>query len=381
MTEIIPYGRQQITEEDIAAVVAALKSDFLTQGPAVLEFEKNFARYVGAEFAVAVTNGTAALHLSALTLGVKPGQKVLTTPITFVASANCVRYCGGDVEFIDIDPTTYCLDLDKLATHLEKSKDKYAGIIPVDFAGHPVNLEKLSAIAKRYGMWVLEDACHAPGAEFRNSQGGWIKSGSGHYADLAIFSFHPVKHIACGEGGMITTSDKSLYEKLLLLRSHGITRDPSLMHTSPHGGWYYEQVELGYNYRISDVLCALGSSQLKRADAGLERRREIATRYSQQLANLPLKLPICSEKHAYHLYVVRSERRLELYQFLKDNSVHCQIHYIPVHQQPYYLERYGKKSLPVAENFYQECLSLPMFPSLTLEQQDKVIRLLKEFHE
>lgn len=381
MAEIIPYGRQYISEDDIAAVVAALRSDFLTQGPAVLEFEKNFARYVGCEYAIAVTNGTAALHLSALALGVKPGQKVLTTPNTFVASANCVRYCGGDVDFVDIDPNSFCIDIDALERHLTHSQEKYVGIIPVDFAGYPVNLERLKSIAKKHGLWILEDACHAPGAEFRDSQGSWKKSGSGQYADLAIFSFHPVKHIACGEGGMITTNDKKLYEKLLLLRSHGITRDPSLMQTAPHGGWYYEQVELGYNYRISDVLCALGLSQLKRADAGLARRREIAAHYSQQLATLPLKLPTCPEKHAFHLYVVRSERRSELYQFLKNNGVHCQIHYIPVHQQPYYAERYGKKLLPVAEKFYQECLSLPMFPSLTLEQQDKVIRLLKEFHE
>jgi len=264
----IPYGRQHITEEDIQAVAEVLRSDFLTQGPNIEEFEKKFADYVGAKYAVALANGTAALHLCTMALGVQEGDKVITTPITFAASANCVRYCGGEVVFSDIDPKSYLLDLNKLEDIIKKSPREYKGIIPVDFAGAAVNLEALKVIADKYNLWIIEDACHAPGGYFKDSKGKIQNCGNSAFADLAIFSFHPVKHIATGEGGMITTNRKDLYEKLLLLRTHGITKNPDLM-SKVDGGWYYEMLELGYNYRLSDMQAALGISQLKRADEGL----------------------------------------------------------------------------------------------------------------
>ena len=274
---IIPYGRQNITQLDIDAVTAALKSDFLTQGPKVIEFEEKFAEYVGARYAVAVANGTAALHLCTLALGVNEKSKVITTPITFAASANCVRYCNGEVVFADIDPNTVLIDLGKVKKLLESSpKGTYQGIIPVDFAGYPLNLEAFRKLADEHGLWIIEDACHAPGGYFTDSKGVDQMCGNGTYADLAIFSFHPVKHIACGEGGMITTNNKDLYDKLLLLRTHGITRDPARMKEN-HGGWYYEMVDLGYNYRLSDIQSALGISQLQQAPGGLVRRKHRQT--------------------------------------------------------------------------------------------------------
>ena len=236
----IPYGRQNITQEDIDAVVETLKSDFLTQGPAVADFERAFAEYIGVKYAVAVANGTAALHLCAMALNVKPGQKVITTPITFVASANCVRYCGGEVIFSDIDPITFLLDVQKVRILLEKyPKGTFQGIIPIDFAGAPADLEAFRKLADEFGLWIIEDACHAPGGFFIDSNKKKQNCGNGAYADLAIFSFHPVKHIATGEGGMITTNDKKLYEKLVLLRTHGITKDAEQLREN-HGGWYYE---------------------------------------------------------------------------------------------------------------------------------------------
>ncbi|MBT5419790.1 MAG: aminotransferase class I/II-fold pyridoxal phosphate-dependent enzyme, partial [Candidatus Cloacimonetes bacterium] len=270
----IPYGKQYITQSDIDAVVDTLKSDFLTQGPKVKEFENNFAEYVDAKYAVAVTNGTAALHLSTIALDVKKGDKVITTPITFAASANSVLYCGGEVDFVDISPDTYTIDLDKLEQKLENSsKFTYTGIIPVDFAGYPVDMERLREIADKHKLWILEDACHAPGGYFLDSKGQNQYCGNGVYSDLQIFSFHPVKHIATGEGGMITTNNKDLYEKLLMLRTHGITKEISKLEEN-HGGWYYEMQELGYNYRMSDINCALGVSQLCRAKKGIELRNK-----------------------------------------------------------------------------------------------------------
>ncbi|MBK0403775.1 UDP-4-amino-4,6-dideoxy-N-acetyl-beta-L-altrosamine transaminase [Adhaeribacter sp. BT258] len=386
----IPYGRQHITQDDIDAVVETLQSDFLTQGPKVLEFEQKFAEYIGAQFAVAVANGTAALHLCALALGVNESSRVITTPITFAASANCVRYCGGSVEFADIDPETGLLDLEKVRQKLESQpKGYYCGMIPVDFAGMPVNLEAFRKLADEYGLWIIEDACHAPGGYFFDSNGEKQMCGNGNYADLAIFSFHPVKHIATGEGGMITTNNPELYEKLLTLRTHGITRDPAKMHEN-HGGWYMEMQELGYNYRMPDMLTALGISQLKRAEAGLLRRQEIAKRYDLAFQNSPdikiLNPAAYVEKtssetlHAYHLYVIQVEKRKELYDFLRAKNIFAQVHYIPVHLMPYYREQgFKKDDFPLAEAYYDMCLSLPMFPSLTDEEQDFVIASVKEF--
>lgn len=377
---IIPYGKQAIHDEDIAAVISVLKSEFLTQGPSVKVFESAFADYVGAKYAVAVANGTAALHLCALALDVSPGQKVITSPITFVASSNCVLYAGGDVEFADIDPKTYCLDPNRVEDLLKKKPGSFKGIIPVDFAGHPADLNAFHTLANKYNLWVIEDGCHAPGAQYVTSEGRF-KVGNGNHSDLTIFSFHPVKHIACGEGGMITTNSEALYQKLQLLRTHGITKDPSRM-TKPDGGWYYEMQELGFNYRMPDMLCALGTSQLKRADQSLNRRKEIAERYNSELKNLPIVLPATASNisHAYHLYVIQTERRLELYDFLKTKGIFSQVHYIPVHHHPYYVEKYGTQKFANADKFYERCLSIPMYHSLSVDDQSRVIDALKEFY-
>lgn len=378
--KIIPYGRQHITEEDIEAVISALKSDFLTQGPKVLEFEKEFASYVGAKYAVAVSNGTAALHLSAIALGVNSTSKVITTPITFAASTNCIRYCGGTVEFADIDPEAALLDVEKVRAILKSAPPgTYQGIIPVDFGGYPVNLEKFRELADEFNLWILEDACHAPGGGFVDSKGELQLCGNGRYAELTVFSFHPVKHIACGEGGMVTTNDKELYERLLLLRTHGITRDSSHLREN-HGGWYYEMIELGYNYRLPDLNCALGLSQLRRADEGIARRQEIANRYDKAFAGkVKSIIPGDGVHHAYHLYIVEVDNRKELYDALRKKGIYAQVHYIPVHTMPYYQSLGHKKgSMPVAEAYYEKCLSIPMYPTLTEEEQDFVIQNVLE---
>ncbi|MBF9253775.1 UDP-4-amino-4,6-dideoxy-N-acetyl-beta-L-altrosamine transaminase [Pontibacter sp. 172403-2] len=386
----IPYGRQHITQDDIDAVIETLQSDFLTQGPKVAAFEQAFANYVGAKYAVAVSNGTAALHLGALALDVNETSRVITTPITFVASANCVRYCGGTVEFADINPATALLDIDKVRQLLErKPQGYYSGIIPVDFAGNPVNLEEFRKLADEYNLWIMEDAAHAPGGYFYDSQGNKQLCGNGVFADLAIFSFHPVKHIATSEGGMITTNNEELYQKLLKLRTHGITREPELLEEN-HGGWYMEMQELGYNYRIPDMLCALGLSQLQRADAGLARRRGIAKIYDKAFAEAegievlqtnPAALgPDKETGHAYHLYVIKVQDRIGLYDFLRQHNIFAQVHYIPAHTMPYYRNLgYNQGDFPEAENYYSQCLSLPMFPSLTQEEQEFVIAKVKEF--
>lgn len=378
----IPYGRQTITEQDIAAVVEVLKGDFLTQGPKIAELEKSFAEYTGAKYAVAVSNGTAALHLCTLALGVNENSRVITSPITFAASANCVRYCGGEVWFADIDPETYILSLDSTRKLLEsKPKGFFTGIIPVDFAGLPANLEEFRKLADEFGCWIIEDSCHAPGGSFTNSDAEIATCGNGQYADLAIFSFHPVKHIAAGEGGMITTNDETLYNKLMTLRTHGITKDPDLL-VENHGSWYYEMQSLGYNYRITDFQAALALSQLERANEGLQRRQEIAARYNQAFKGSSLILPSVAEgvKHAYHLYVILAEQRKELYDVLRSKQIFTQVHYIPLHYMPYYKELGFKKGdFPQAEAYYEKCLSLPMYPALTDEQQDFVIQEVLDF--
>lgn len=382
-TKPIPYGKQHITQEDIDAVVKTLQSDYLTQGPKVAEFESAFASYIGVEYAIAVSNGTAALHLCALALNVNKATNVITTPITFAASANCVRYCGGNVYFADINPDTFLIDEHKLERLIEsKPTGFFSGIIPVDFAGLANNLEQIKAIASKYNLWIIEDACHAPGGYFINSNGEKENCGNGKYAELAIFSFHPVKHIATGEGGMITTNNKVLYEQLLLLRTHGITKNNDLMMQND-GGWYYQMMELGYNYRIPDMLCSLGISQLKRADEGLEARRKIAKEYTEAFKNhsqIKIQNPDLQNGHAFHLYIIQTDKRLELYNYLKQHNVFAQVHYIPVHTMPYYKELgYKDGDYPMAEHYYSRCLSLPIYPTLSNEEQQYVINCILNF--
>lgn len=377
MRKAIPYGRQHITEADIQAVNEVLRADYLTTGPKVKLFEDKFAAYVGAKYAVAVANGTAALHLCTLALKVDKTSKVITTPITFSASANCVRYGGGEVIFCDIDPASIILDINKVRQLLESSpKGTYQGIIPVDFAGYPVDMEAFRQLADEFGLWIIEDSCHAPGGYFTDSQGKKQHCGNGAFADLAIFSFHPVKHIACGEGGMITTNNPDLYKKLIQLRSHGMVYqgDPNLQEN--HGGWYMELQDLGYNYRIPDILCALGISQLDRAVEGLSRRRAIARKYDEAFAGTLVQthVPASNVGHAYHLYVIEVSNRKALYEALRQENIYPQIHYIPVHTMPYYQSLGNKKGdMPLAEAYYERCLSLPMYPTLSDKEQDFVI--------
>ena len=318
ITKPIPYGRQHISDEDILCVIDALKSDYLTQGPKIKEFEEAFASYVGCKYAIAVNNATAGLHLAATALDVNLGDKVIVTPLTFAASANCIRFRGGEVVFCDVEEDTYLMDIKKLSRLLSQSpKGTYKGIVLVDFAGYPANLEAFRQLADEYGLWIIEDACHAPGGYFIDSKGEKQLCGNGNFADISVFSFHPVKHIATGEGGMATTNSKKLYEKLCLYRTHGITKDPALL-CENHGGWYYEMQELGYNYRITDFQAALGISQLKRADMGLARRQEIARRYREGLSDLKgVSLPFVSDQvfHAYHLFIIQVEDRLGLYDY------------------------------------------------------------------
>lgn len=396
----IPYGKQYISEEDIAAVSSLLRGDYLTQGPTIFEFEQKFANYVNAKFAVAVSNGTAALHLCALALNVDETTNVITTPMTFAASANCIRYCNGNIYFADINPETCTLDLDKTVELIEsKPKGFFKGIIPVDFAGRPVDLEVFRKLADKHGLWIIEDACHAPGGYFIDSAGNKQLCGNGNFADMSIFSFHPVKHIACGEGGMITTNKKDIYEKLLMLRTHGITRNTDNFLNSiefaigekgdAYPGWYMEMQELGYNYRLTDIQAALGCSQMDRAETNLLKRKAIALRYDiafkehkhiyspqVEIKNDP------SVSHAYHLYIIRCKNRLRLYNYLREKNIFCQVHYIPTHLMPYY-RQFGWKEgdMPVAEKYYKECLSLPMYPTLSLEEQEYVIDQINTFFE
>jgi UDP-4-amino-4,6-dideoxy-N-acetyl-beta-L-altrosamine transaminase len=392
MNNPIPYGRQNITEEDIQSVIETLKSDYLTQGPRIAEFEKNFANYVGSKYAIAVANGTAALHLCTLALDVSEGDKVITTPITFAASANCIRYCGGEVVFSDIDPQTYLLDINKVKELLESSpKGTYKGIIPVDFAGRAVDLEAFRNLAEEHGLWIIEDACHAPGGYFKDSTEEKQLCGNGKFAELAIFSFHPVKHIASGEGGMITTNDEELYNKLLRLRTHGIVKNNDLYQNSiefaggkdEYPGWYMEMQELGYNYRITDFQATLGNSQLKRADSGLQRRREIADYYFEEFKNRTFIKGQSGvvKGHAYHLYVIEVDDRLGLYNYLRENNIFSQIHYIPCHLMPYYRGMGWKEGdMKYSENYYDRCISLPMFPDLTKAEQQLVIDKINSYY-
>tara|TARA_Y100001958_G_scaffold159984_1_gene164881 strand:+ start:744 stop:1895 length:1152 start_codon:yes stop_codon:yes gene_type:complete len=380
----IPYGRQNITKEDIDSVIKVLSSDFLTQGPNIKKFEEAFAKYVGSKYAIAVSNGTAALHLNALALGLKPGDKVITTPITFVASANCIRYCGADVVFADIDPETFLIDLENVKKILdEDTNNLIKGIIPVNFAGRVVNIEKLRYLADKHSCWIVEDACHSPGGYFINKEEQKIMSGSGKYSDLSIFSFHPVKHIAAGEGGMITTNNEALYKKIINLRTHGIQQDINLK-VENHGVWHYEMQDLGFNYRLTDIQSALGLSQLKRADTGLKKRLEIAKYYYKAFKNADfiIRQSGVIKGHAYHLYVIQVEKRDELINYLRKNNIFAQVHYVPAHLMPYY-KKFGWKigDMPNSESYYSNCLSLPIFPTLKSKEQDFVINTIFNFYK
>ncbi|MFY0603983.1 MAG: UDP-4-amino-4,6-dideoxy-N-acetyl-beta-L-altrosamine transaminase [Flavobacteriaceae bacterium] len=375
----IPYGKQHIDQKDVNAVLETLSADFLTQGPKIDEFEEKFAAYVGAKYAVAVNNATSGLHLSVLTLGLKRGERVITTPITFAASANCVRYVGGEVWFADIDEDTYLLCFESTRKLLEsKPKGFFKGIIPVDFAGLPVNLEAFRALADAHDLWIIEDACHAPGAYFTDSNGVHQKCGNGSFSDLSVFSFHPVKHIACGEGGMVTTNSKSLYDKLRKLRTHGITKEGM---SKNDGGWYYEMQELGFNYRLTDIQCALGITQLAKNNVGLERRNHIADTYKKAFAG-KIKyqsLPV-GNYNAHHLFVIEVEKRKELYDYLREHQIFAQIHYIPIHTLPYYQKiGYAEANLSNSEKYYSRCISLPMYPTLTNKEQEFVIEKVVSF--
>lgn len=378
----IPYGKQSIDQNDIDAVISTLTADFLTQGPKVKEFEDAFAQYVGSKYAVAVSNGTAALHLANIALEVSKGDKVITTPITFAASANGSRYLGADLTFVDIDPNTLCIDVKKVRDLLEKNpKGTFSGIVPVDFAGYPVNLEEIRRLADEHGLWIIEDACHAPGGYFTDSNGKKQICGNGSLADLSVFSFHPVKHIATAEGGMITTNSKELYDKLCLYRTHGITKDPEVLEEN-HGGWYYEMVELGYNFRITDLQCALGITQLAKAEKGVQRRREIAQTYNNAFENSAVTVAASNKEmgNAFHLYIIQVDDRIGLYEHLRANSIYAQVHYVPVHLMPYYKQLgWERGDMPIAENYYEHCLSLPMYPTLTCEEQQFVIDKVLEF--
>jgi dTDP-4-amino-4,6-dideoxygalactose transaminase len=329
-------------------------------------------------------------------LEVKDGDKVITTPITFAASANCIRYCGGEVVFSDIDPSTYLLDIEKVRTLLENSpKGAFKGIIPVDFAGRAVNLEAFRKLADEYNLWIIEDACHAPGGYFIDSKNTVQKCGNSNFADLAIFSFHPVKHIACGEGGMVTTNDEKLYKKLLTLRTHGITKNDSEYSNSvefacgqeseseQYPAWYMEMQTLGFNYRLTDFQAALGTSQLQRADKGLKKRKTIASNYYNAFNNLPFIKGQSGvvEGHAYHLYIIEVEDRLGLYNYLRENNIFAQIHYIPCHLMPYY-KKFGwdEGDFPISESYYKGCISLPMYPTFTDDEQLLVINKIISFY-
>ena len=375
----IPYGRQNIDQNDIDAVVSTLQSDYLTQGPKVREFESKFAKYVGANYAVAVNNATSGLHLSVLALNLSKGDRVITTPITFAASANCIRYAGAEVWFADIDPDTYLLDINSVKELIEsKPKGFFKGIIPVDFAGLPVNMEEFRVMADMHNLWIIEDACHAPGGYFIDSKSEKNFCGNGNYADIGVFSFHPVKHIACGEGGMLTTNSKELYDKLVLLRTHGITKENM---DENHGNWYYEMIELGFNYRLTDFQSALGITQLAKNEKGVERRNIIADIYKKALdGKIKYQDLPAGTYNAHHLFIIEVENRKELYEYLHSNNILAQIHYIPVHTFPYYKKiGYDDANLHNAEAYYSKCISLPMYPTLSLKEQDFVIDCVLKF--
>ena len=377
----IPYGRQDITDEDVQAVSDVLRSDFLTQGPAIEKFEAEVAAYCGAKYAVAVNSATSALHMACLALELGPGDWLWTSPNTFVASANCALYCGAQVDFVDIDPSTHNMSVVALEEKLKSAE--LSGrlpkvVVPVDFAGEPCDYKSIKELADRYGFSIIEDASHAIGGRY----GDHVIGGS-PYADITVFSFHPVKIITTGEGGMALTSNPELGSRLARLRTHGITRNPSEMRNSPDGPWYYEQIELGYNYRITDIQAALGLSQIKRLDQYIARRHELAERYDQLLDGLAVKRPVRAKENlsGLHLYVigVNPLERCRVFDALRSASIGVNVHYIPVHLQPYYREMgFNPGDFPAAEAYYAGAISLPMFAKLTFEQQDYVVKSLAD---
>jgi len=381
----LPYGLHWIDEDDIQEVLKVLRSDWITQGPKVKEFEEKLANYCGAKYAVTVSSGTAALHLACLALDVEPGDEVITSPITFLATSNSVLYCGGKPVFVDIDEKTYNIDGNKIEEKINKNTK---GIIPVDFAGQPCDLDRIREIANKYNLWVIEDATHALGAEYNGKKIGGL-------SDLTIFSFHPVKAITTGEGGAIATNNSVLYERLLMLRSHGVTKDSSKFETEnaklEGGQWYYEMQELGYNYRITDFQCALGISQLKKLDKFIERRREIVQIYNEAFKNIeeviiPYEKP--NVKSACHLYVLQidfekiGKTRKELFDYMRENNILLQVHYIPVYLQPYYQQLGYKEGIcPNAEDFYQREISLPLYPSMRNRDVKYIINAILKYLE
>lgn len=379
MHEFIPYGRQNIDEVDIKAVVEALRSDWVTQGPRVEEFEARVAEYCGARYAVAFNSGTSALHAAMYAAGIEAGDEIITTPLTFVATANAAIYVGARPVFVDIDDKTYCIDIEGIE---EVITPRTRAIVPVDYAGYPIEMKRIREIADKHNLVVIEDAAHALGA---------IREGAkvGTQADMTMFSFHPVKHITTGEGGMIVCNNPDYCRRLKLFRSHGITKEVECLKAND-GPWYYEMQELGYNFRITDIQCALGISQINKLENFLHERKFLAGKYDQAfndvnyLYNPPAPLP--GSSHAYHLYpllLAADINRTEFFTYLREHNVGVQVHYIPVHLQPYYRRRFGYKpgDFPKAEYFYAQEISLPLFPGLTQEQQEYVIKIVKSFGE
>lgn len=380
---MIPYGRQAISQQDIDAVVEVLQSDFLTQGPKVPLFEQALAAKVKAKHAIAVNSATSALHIACLALGLGEGDWLWTTPITFVASANCGLYCGAQVDFVDIDPVTYNLcpkELEKKLIAAEKTGKLPKVVVPVHFSGQPCDMQAIHALAKKYQFKIIEDASHAIGGKYQDQP-----IGNCRYSDITVFSFHPVKIITTAEGGVAVTNNPKLAEKLNLLRSHGITRDSKLMTREPDGPWYYQQVELGYNYRMTELQAALGISQIQRLDEFVAQRHKLAQRYNEKLSNLPITLP-WQHPDSYsgmHLYVIRlqlekiNKTHKEVFEALREAGLGVNLHYIPVHTQPYYQKMGFKQGdFPEAEKYYQEAISLPLFPELSQQEQDFVVDAL-----
>ena len=378
---MIYYGHQHITEKDIQAVERVLHSDWLTQGPAIEAFEKKVANYCGAKYAVAVTNATSALHIACKAAGLGEDDVLWTSPITFTASANCGRYCGADVDFVDIDDKTYNMSVAELQHKLETAVKKPKVVIPVHLAGQSCDMESIKALADEYGFKIIEDASHATGADYKNT-----KVGSCRYSDMTVFSFHPVKIVTTGEGGIVLTNNKELYEKLKLYRSHGITRDADFMTQEADGPWYYQQIELGFNYRMTDMQAALGCSQMDSLDEFVARRRYLVKRYNEKLKNLPLRTPYQDEatNPSWHIYIIRVDftkvklSKKEIFARMRDRGIVLNLHYIPVHTQPYYQKLgFQKGDFPVSEKYYEEAITLPLYYDLTDEQQDEVIEALK----
>ena len=369
---MIPYGKQTIEQDDIQAVVDVLKSDFLTTGPKIAEFEQTVADYVGVKYAVAISNGTSALHAACFAAGIGPGDEVITTPLTFAASANCVLYCGGTPVFADVDPKTYNIDPEDIR---RKITDRTKAIIAVHLAGQPCDMDAIHSIAREHGLIVIEDGAHALGSVYKGKKVGSM-------SDMTTFSFHPVKPITTGEGGMIVTDNEDFYKKMILFRSHGITRDDSMM-TRNDGPWFYQQFDLGYNYRITDIQCALGWSQMKKLDRFLARRKEIVARYNEAFAdcdNIITPYQLLDTESGWHLYIVQVKNcdRRQVFEAMREKEIGVNVHYIPVYMHPYYQEHgYENVHCANAEEIYSHIISLPLYPGLTSEQQDYVIDTLK----